>query len=955
MEYTDPIRIVQLNCARGNHVVTNLLNGQIDYADIILLQEPWWGRIGTDATGPVANPAWQPILPVSSVPEDRRPRVMAYVKQRNDFTVTLRSDITQDLDIQVLDIHQPPHPTTTIVNVYNGGRETRNAARHLRDLEVDHEGQPVIITGDFNMKHPWWADTDKAPAGTAAEFVEWIQNHGYELENKRGEPTFQERGRHARTSTIDLTFTNTAAAAIGSTKEWTVDRDISGDSDHFAIRWEVDYGAEEVRNQAGRWFNLKKADPEEWKGSLRISIGAEGLFWEAFRDRGQGRTNAELDEAVEKFTGYMERATEATAPERRPCRHAKPWWNKEMEEANQQVSTARKARLEAKQLDGAVAPELEDHYRKSRNLLKRLGKRAKRDYFDDILQEAMPGDIWAMKDWASGRRNYPSPAINRANGEPPAVEHEEKCDALRAALFKPPPPIDDNTIPDTTQVEADDTKHEPLSRIEVQEALFAQSADKAPGESQVPFRALRWAWQVAADNIHAIMHQCIENGYHPRAWRRAVAVALRKPKKPDYSKPKAYRLIQLLECLGKVLERIVAMRLSHMVGEHRLVPETQFVARANSSTVDAMLAYVHDVEAARNHNLVTSVLTFDISGFFDNVNHARMLCELRRRKIPLPLVRWVQSFLSEREAAVCLDGRRGKMKPVENGILQGSPVSPILSILYAAELLEIFDEAARPSCYPMPDKATATAFKMFVDDGHLMVSSTSLDTNVQLLRRAYTTVDVWLKGVGLASDPEKAELQHHSWRRDGGYSPTITLPGPDGQSFTLAAKSTICWLGVLFDRKLMFDQHARHLTCRARTSVNGAQMLANTVRGLSQGHLRTLYRACVLPVLTYAAPVWWRGRKRHLHALQKVQNEALRHMCGAFRTTPVRALEVDAAIMPLKHHIELTLSRYADRLHRLGQHSPITHRLRPEWRDGSAQCRHHHSHQRAHQRRPSAS
>ncbi|KAF1934601.1 hypothetical protein EJ02DRAFT_363347 [Clathrospora elynae] len=41
-----------------------------------------------------------------------------------------------------------------------------------------------------------------------------------------------------------------------------------------------------------------------------------------------------------------------------------------------------------------------------------------------------------------------------------------------------------------------------------------------------------------------------------------LTIILKKPGKPDYSAPKAYRVIALLSCLGKVIERLLAKRLS---------------------------------------------------------------------------------------------------------------------------------------------------------------------------------------------------------------------------------------------------------------------------------------------------------------------------------------------------------------------------------------------------------
>ncbi|KAJ6593028.1 hypothetical protein B0H19DRAFT_871656, partial [Mycena capillaripes] len=109
-----------------------------------------------------------------------------------------------------------------------------------------------------------------------------------------------------------------------------------------------------------------------------------------------------------------------------------------------------------------------------------------------------------------------------------------------------------------------------ITENEVCEAIFESSVNTAPGDSQVTYKVIHWAWQVASTEIHALMKKCLRNGYHPREWRKAIAVALRKPRKPDYSNPRAYRLIQLLECLGKVLEKIVTRRLSYLAGRHNL-------------------------------------------------------------------------------------------------------------------------------------------------------------------------------------------------------------------------------------------------------------------------------------------------------------------------------------------------------------------------------------------------
>ncbi|KAI4293687.1 hypothetical protein EV121DRAFT_185196, partial [Schizophyllum commune] len=64
------------------------------------------------------------------------------------------------------------------------------------------------------------------------------------------------------------------------------------------------------------------------------------------------------------------------------------------------------------------------------------------------------------------------------------------------------------------------------------------------------YRVIKWAWTDASEQMTALVRLCVRLGHHSKSWRRAVAVALRKPRKPDYSRPRTYRLIALLECMG---------------------------------------------------------------------------------------------------------------------------------------------------------------------------------------------------------------------------------------------------------------------------------------------------------------------------------------------------------------------------------------------------------------------
>ena len=108
-------------------------------------------------------------------------------------------------------------------------------------------------------------------------------------------------------------------------------------------------------------------------------------------------------------------------------------------------------------------------------------------------------------------------------------------------------------------------------------------------------------------------------GYHPKRWREAIGVILPKANKKDYSLPKSYRVISLLNCLGKVLEKILATRLSYLAKTGELLQPTQIGGRKQRSALDAMLLLQSEVEAAWAKKHVTALLFLDVKGAFDHV------------------------------------------------------------------------------------------------------------------------------------------------------------------------------------------------------------------------------------------------------------------------------------------------------------------------------------------------
>ena len=97
-----------------------------------------------------------------------------------------------------------------------------------------------------------------------------------------------------------------------------------------------------------------------------------------------------------------------------------------------------------------------------------------------------------------------------------------------------------------------------ISKDEVMKAINHPVANKAPGVSGIPNRFLRSVAPQVVDSLTRLFQACFDLGYHPKLFKEANIVVLKKPNKPNYLEPKAYRPITLLDTLGKALEIVIS-------------------------------------------------------------------------------------------------------------------------------------------------------------------------------------------------------------------------------------------------------------------------------------------------------------------------------------------------------------------------------------------------------------
>ena len=350
---------------------------------------------------------------------------------------------------------------------------------------------------------------------------------------------------------------------------------------------------------------------------------------------------------------------------------------------------------------------------------------------------------------------------------------------------------------------------------------------------------------------------------------------------------------------------------------------------ASASCVDAGLSLTHDIEYALNRNLQASLLTIDVKGFFDNINHDRLVSILYYMGFPPQITYWVRSFLIGRETATRIGSFTSTFLPIDTGIPQGSPCSPILSVAYSAPILQ---QLARDPVFT--NISLPVVPRSYIDDFSFLAISHSAETNVISLDKTLSRAVELLADAGMHIDPGKSELIHFTRAREKPVSPLVTTLYQ--KDLWINPKEVVRWLGIFFDPELRFKKHVEIMCNRATSVSHGLRMLANTVRGLSQRNLRILVKTCVHPILTYASPIWFRPDRPQLTLIRKldvVQNIGLRLITGAFKTTPVEALQTLSHMPPMEITLDKLSQSAAVRLLKLPFRSLVSERLPDVWRD----------------------
>lgn len=675
---------------------------------------------------------------------------------------------------------------------------------------------PYLVCGDFNAHNASWGSQKTDKRGTnITDFMETVRL----LLINDGQPTYP---RYE--SILDLAMvTDTLAKSISC----KTDVETHG-SDHVPLLVTIKTKTTHTEKHIVTKINWGKFRVQT-EGIATRAVNLQN-FTEALQDKVKESTKKfKVPAQIKMVNGEYERLR---AVRRRAERRAR------------KTKSPTDIR-EARRLQAKIRKNLQEL---SQNVWRRLCENASsttsiRDIYRHIQQQT-----------ETPEQKHPFAALSVASGHTIEVLADDYCRMLTTSTNTcentppPPPPKEDQTCP----LQRD------FTLLELHQAIASSPAHSSPGPDKITYQMLKNLSSQALQTLLRIFNQIWRTGEIPPAWKISQIKPLLKPGKAPTSLQN-FRPIALSSCLGKILDKMVQVRIQWFLENNSILPECMSGFRKNRSTTDSVIDLVTFVEQQKALGKITSAVFLDIHKAFDTITHSAILQSAIAIGIEGRLFQYIVSYLTDRHIYMNTSTDSNILFPVTRGVPQGGILSPTLFNIGMLRL---------PAALPKEIHVS-----MFADDICVCHSHPTVTGVTGPLREAVCMSEQIVRQLGMSLSAEKTVMLPFTRKSFENHRIYI-----NGEPIAIAYSHK--FLGVTIDRHLTWGMEIDSIKKKTTRFLNILHTIAGPRWGPPEKTMAQVFESFVLSNIRFSLPLLCGIAKYNQDRLDSIYTSGLRSVLG---------------------------------------------------------------------------
>ena len=393
-----------------------------------------------------------------------------------------------------------------------------------------------------------------------------------------------------------------------------------------------------------------------------------------------------------------------------------------------------------------------------------------------------------------------------------------------------------------------------FTKEDIIKAIDEVDENSSCGENDIPAILIKKCKHQLSYPLLLIWRDSLDKGYIPNIYKQQIITPVHK--KSSKAEAENYRPISLTSHIIKIFERLIRKHIVKHLEENDIICKNQHGFQKSKSCLTQLLPHIDIILKNLQNDMDTDVIYLDYAKAFDKVDHQILLLKLNAYGIRGKLLKWLQSYLSNRTQTVVVNGHHSYPEIVKSGVPQGTVLGPVLFIIYLNDLQTCIKHSITSS---------------FADDTRLKKTIQTTDDS-KLLQEDLENAIIWSTENNMMLHQSKFELLAHNTDNSKllqqlpftiEYSEYTTSDGS-----TLSPKEAVKDLGVTISPDLSWSLHVSIIADKARRM---ASWIFSVFYERSAKVMLTLYKALVRSHTEYCCPVWHPSKMEDIMKIESIQ------------------------------------------------------------------------------------